>query len=107
MKIYTITPRPFGEDAIGKEVRYIVATARARGERVFAIDCSPLSAYLRLGCRHALSALKREGKVTLSVAAERFGTDDTGAAYLLSMAPSVIDEEILSVHDGSVTVVLL
>ncbi len=107
MKVYTITPRPFGEDAIGKEVRYLVATARACGERVFAIDCGPLSAYLRTGCRHALSALKKEGRITLHVGAERFGTDDTGVAYLLSMEPSLADEPILATPDGSVTVVLI
>ena len=107
MRIYTVTPRPVGEDAIGKEVRYLVATARARGERVFAIDCSPLSAYLRLGCRHALSALKKEGRISVAVGAERFGKEDTGVDYLLSMAPSVAEEEILEKKDGSVTVVLL
>ena len=107
MKVYTVTPRPYGEDAIGKEVRYLVATARAKGERVFAIDCSPLSAYLRLGCRHALSALKKDGRIALHVPAERFGTEDTGVAYLLSKYPEIEGEPILARHDGSVTVVAL
>lgn len=107
MKIYTITPRPFGADAIPKEVRYLVATARAGGERVFAIDCRPLSAYLRTAARHALAALKREGRIEVFVPAERFGTEDTGAAYLLSRDPSLEREPLLCREGDGIVVVSL
>ena len=107
MKVYIITPRPFGEDAIPKEVRYIVATARAGGERVFAIDCRPCSAYLRTAARHALAALKREGRIAFFVPAERFTPEETGAAFLLSRDPALSEEPLLREGTEGVTVVSL
>ena len=107
MNIYVIKPRPFGADAIPKEVRYLVATARAGREGVFAIDCRPLSAYLRTAARHALAALKREGRISVFVPAERFGTEDTGAAYLLSREPSLANEPLLSQGGEGIVVVSL
>lgn len=107
MKVYTVTPRPFGEDAVPKEVRYIVATARAGGERVFAIDCRPCSAYLRTAARHALAALKREGRIGFFVPAERFTPEETGAAFLLSRDPALAEETLLREGAEGVTVVSL
>ena len=107
MKLYVITPKPFGEDAIPKEVRYLVATARAGGEQIFAIDCRPLSAYLRTAARHTLSALKREGRIAVSVPAERFGTEDTGAAFLLARYPSLAEEPLLCREGAGILVVSL
>ena len=107
MKIYTITPKPFGEDAVPKEVRYLVETARAGGERVFAIDCRPLSAYLQTAARHALSALKREGRIAVHVPAERFDTEDTGAAFLLAREPALLDESLLGTEGRGIVVIAL
>lgn len=92
MRVYTVTPRRFGEDAIPKELRYFVATARAGGERVFAVDLRPCSPYLHVAARHALAAMKREEKIAFFVPCERFTPDDVGAAYLLSRDPSLADE---------------
>lgn len=107
MKLYTITPRPFGADAVPKEVRYLVATARASREQVFAIDCRSLSAYLRAAARSALAALKREGRISVFVPAERFATEDTGAAYILSREPSLEGEPLLSGEGAGIIVVSL
>ncbi len=109
MKIYTINPQPFGEDAMPKEVRFIVATARARGERIFVIDARPCSPYLRLATRHALSALKREGRIEFFVPAARLDTEDAGAALLALRAPELATLPLLT-EDGDkdgVTVVSL
>lgn len=89
MKIYTIRPQPFGEDAVPKEVRFIVATARASGERVFVIDARPLSPYLWAATRHALSALKKEGRIEFFVPATRLNSEDAGAALLALRAPEI------------------
>ncbi len=96
MKIYTIKPQPFGEDAVPKEVRYIVATARARGERTLIIDCRACSPYLHTAARHALAALKREGRIEFFVPAARLGTDDVGAALLSSRIPTLGEHPLLA-----------
>ncbi len=107
MKIYTITPRPFGEDAMPKEMRYLVATARAEGERTIAVDCRPCSAYLQRAARHAAAALKREGKIDFYVRAERFTQEDTGAAFLLAREPELADEPLLRERCEGVLVIAL
>ena len=107
MRVYTITPQPFGEDAVPKEVRLIVATARARGERVFMIDSRPCSQYLRVATRHAIASLKRDGRVGFFVPADRFTQDAPGAAYLLSRDPAIGEEPLLAERCEGVFVVSL
>ena len=99
MKIYTIKSQPFGEDAVPKEVHFAVASAVARGERIFVLDARPCSPYLRTAARHALSAMKRSRRIEFFVPAERLGTEDVGAALLCSRAPEVMDMSILT-EDG-------
>ncbi len=109
MKIYTVKPQPFGEDAVPKEVRFIVATARARGERVFVLDLSACSPYLHTAARHALSALKREGRIEFFVPASRLGTEDAGAALLAIRAPEIAELPLLAERESreGITVVSL
>ncbi|MBQ2719366.1 MAG: hypothetical protein IJF73_04785 [Clostridia bacterium] len=92
MRVYPILPQPFGEDAVPKEVRFIVATARARGERVFCVDSRECSAYLRVATRHALSALKREGRVDFIVPLELLRSEDARAVLLREREPTVTEE---------------
>ena len=107
MRVYTINPQPFAEEAVPKEVRLIVETARARGERVFMIDSRPCSRYLHLATRHAIASLKRDGRVGFFVPADRFTQEDTGAAYLLSRDPTIGDEPLLAERTEGVFVVSL
>ena len=107
MRVYTVKPQPFGEDAVPKEVRFIVATARARGERIFAVDSRECSPYLRQAVRHALSALKREGKIDFIIPAEKFSPEDTRAAYLLGREPSLAEEPLLGCEGDGITLVSL
>ena len=107
MKVYTILPQPFGEDAVPKEVRFIVATARARRESVFMIDSRPCSPYLHLATRHALAALKREGRLDFFVPLERFSQDDLGSAFLLSRYPDIEAEPLIAARAEGVFVVSL
>ena len=107
MRIYTVRPQPFGEDAVPKEVRFIVATARVRGERIFAVDSRECSPYLRQAVRHALSALKREGRIDFTVPGEKFTPEDTRAAYLLERDPSLADEPLLGCEGDGITLVSL
>lgn len=107
MKVYTITPQPYGADAVPKEVRFLVATARATGERVFLIDSRPCSAYLRLATRHALAAMKRDGKINFFVPAASFGEDNIGAAFLTSRDPAIAEEPLIAEHCEGVFVVAL
>lgn len=107
MRVYTVRPQPFGEDAVAKEIRFIVATARARGERIFAVDSRECSPYLRQATRHALAALKREGRIDFTVPAERFCAEDMRAAYLLERDPTLADEELLKTESDGITLVSL
>lgn len=99
MKAYTIVPQPFGEDAVPKEVRFIVATAKARGERVFCIDSRACSPYLRRAVRHAVSALKREGRVDFLVPLEILGSEDARAVLLREREPTVTEEALAAVTE--------
>lgn len=107
MTVYTITPQPFGEDAVAKEVRFLVATSKAAGTRVFAIDLRPCSAYLRTAARHSLSALKRDGRVAFFVPGERFTPEDTGAAFLTARDPALLREPLLRERTEGIFVVSL
>ena len=99
MRVYTVLPQPFGEDAVPKEVRFIVATAKARGERVFCVDSRACSPYLRQAVRHALSALKREGRVDFLVPLEIFHSEDARAVLVREREPALLREEILAVTE--------
>lgn len=107
MKIYTVKPQPYGVDAVPKEVRFLVATARAQGERVFLIDSRPCGPYLRTATRHALAAMKRDGKINFFVPADRFGEDNIGAAFLQSRDPAIVEEPLIAEHAEGVFVVAL
>lgn len=97
MNVYEIRPQRFGEDAVAKEVRYIVATARAGHERVLCLDCRACSAYLCTAVRHALSTLKKDGIIELYFPASRFLPEkDQGAAFLLSRDPDAATEPLLA-----------
>ena len=107
MKVYTILPQPFGEDAVPKEVRFIVATARARRESVFLIDSRPCSAYLHRATRHALAALKRDGRIDFFVPADRFSPEDQAGAFLLSRYPDIEEEPLIAERAEGVFIVSL
>ena len=107
MNVYTITPQPFGENAVAKEVRFLVATAKAAEYAVIALDLRPCSAYLRTAARHSLSALKREGRIDFFVPGERFTPEDTGAAFLLQRDPALGEEPLLTERTEGIFVVSL
>ena len=107
MKIYTITPQPFGENAVAKEVRFLVATAKAADLGVIVLDLRPCSAYLRTAARHSLAALKRDGRLGFFVPGERFTPEDTGAAFLLEKDPAIGEEPLLMEKTEGIFVVSL
>lgn len=107
MKTYPVSPQPFGEDAVRKEARFIVASARARGDRVFKIshgDCPPS---LRLLLRQTLSVLKRERKLTLFIPGEKIQPEAPAVIYLSEKFPGLFSDPELDGEHDNVTLVAL
>ena len=108
MTVYPIHLKRLGEDAIPKEMRYLIETARSEKARVLCVDLRACSPYLRTITRHALAALKKEGRIEHFIPAERFlPEEDQGAAFLLSREPSLAQEPLLSERTAGVFAIAL
>ena len=98
MKTYPVSPQPFGEDAVRKEARFIVASARSHG------DCPPS---LRLLLRQTLSVLKRERKLTLFIPGEKIQPEAPAVIYLSEKFPGLFSVPELDGEHDHVTLVAL
>ncbi len=107
MKAYLITPQPFGEEAARKETRFILASARAGGERVIKIIHRGCSTHLVRAMRQTLAALKREERLLLYIGCDRVASQNPTAAYLFDKYPEVREDPDVAARDKEVTVAVL
>ncbi len=107
MTTYTVRPQPKGEDAIRKEARFIIATARAKGERVFKVRHGECAPFLVVLLRQTFSALKRRGQVNIVLPGGRIMPEDPGVRYLSEKYPLLFKDPELDGEHDDVTLVSL
>ncbi len=100
MTTYTVRPQPKGEDAVRKEVRFILATARAKGERVFKVRHGECAPFLVVLLRQTFSALKRRGQVNIVLPGGKIRKEASEVIYLSEKYPLLFrDPELDGEHD--------
>ncbi len=107
MQTYEPDIKTVSKDALQKELRFLVATARAKGERLIRIRCRALSAYRRGILRSTLLSLKREGAVGAFLLHGCYLPEDPSAAYLFEKFPEAEQAILPAGEDEDIAIALL
>lgn len=85
MKIYFCDLQSEAVDQMSTELRYVIATARAAGDELIAINRKDQrTAKGDLALRKLLNSLKREGKIDFYADRESFENNSREASYLMN-----------------------